>query len=532
MKTVVIIPTYNEKENIEKIISLVFLYMPYSHILVVDDNSPDGTAFIVKRLQSTNPNIHLLQREKKEGLGRAYIHSFRYAMESLDPDVLVMMDADMSHPPEALPNMFSRIEEFDVIIGSRYISGGDTVGWETWRKALSKFASVYSRLITGMNINDFTAGFYMFRASLLKKIDLDYILSSGYAFQIELKSLFHRSGADFLEYPIVFKNRTGGESKMSNHIIKEGVIAPWKIRFSHFFKNKKNKERNDCPLCFSESSFWGKKNNHNLFVCSKCNLIFVNPIPKEISVYGDDYFSGALKGFGYVDYDLDKEPMIPVFNKYLDLVQKFSLYKPEKTTKKIFDVGSATGFFLDIARKRGYEVLGIEYSSFASSEARKKGIDTICGDLLDSDVVIEKESFDVVSMLDVLEHFKNPFDELKKASEILKKDGLLIINTPNGESFISKFLKTKWHLVVPPEHLFYFSPKNLKMFLESIGFEVVYSGNIGKSFTFAYIFKTLYKWLDIGIFNYLAKFFSKDRFKNWSIKLNLYDNFFLIARKK
>lgn len=527
MKTVVIIPTYNEKENIEKIISQVFLYMPLSHILVVDDNSPDGTAWIVKRLQSNNPNIHLLQRNGKEGLGKAYIHAFKHTLSNLDPDVLVMMDADLSHPPEVLPFMFSRIDEFDVVVGSRYIEQGDTVGWEKWRKALSKYGNIYARFVTGMKINDLTAGFYMFRAGSLKRINLDHISSSGYAFQIELKNLFYRSGAKFLEYPIVFKNRIGGESKISNHIIKEGVFAPWKIRFSNLSK-KGITENIVCGICGSESFYWGNKNKHNLFKCKNCKLIFVSPIPTNLSVYGDDYFSGASKGFGYVDYDSDKEPMIPVFNKYLDLVEKFSV---QKNKKKILDIGSATGFFLDIGRKRGWQVLGLEYSQFAVDKAKEKGIETICGDLLDEKVNIEKDSFHVISMLDVVEHMKDPFSEIKKIKDILKKDGLVIINTPNGESLLSKVLKTKWHLVVPPEHLFYFSPKNLSKLLKKEGFEIVYSGNIGKSFTFTYIFKTLYKWLRLKPFNILADLFAKENLKNLSIPINLHDNFILIAKK-
>ena len=230
MTTVIIIPTYNEKENVREIISQVFRYMPQSHILIVDDNSPDGTADIVKEIQRDNGNIFLLERAGKEGLGKAYIHAFNHVLANMSPTKVVMMDADMSHHPRYLPVMENMLRPNSVIVGSRYIPGGDTVGWEPWRKGLSYFGNIYARTITGIPVNDLTAGFYMIDADLLRTIDLTKIDASGYAFQIELKNLFYRSGAELAELPIIFGNRVGGESKISNHIISEGIIAPWKIR--------------------------------------------------------------------------------------------------------------------------------------------------------------------------------------------------------------------------------------------------------------------------------------------------------------
>lgn len=526
MKTVVIIPTYNEKENIERMIHAVFKALPLAHILVVDDNSPDGTRDIVESLMSQYPTLSLLKRDQKQGLGKAYIHAFSHALDVLDPEVVVMMDADLSHPPHVLPMMLDRISEVDVVIGSRYIKEGDTVGWEMWRKALSKYGNLYARFVTGIPTRDLTAGFYMIRTSLLKKVDLNSISSSGYAFQIELKHLFHKAGGTFLEYPIIFKNRVGGESKISNHIIKEGVIAPWKIRFSGFFQVPVYVE---CPLCGGESKKWGEKNSYTLYQCTECKLLFVHPLPKQIDVYSQDYFSGAQEGFGYVDYDADKEPMIPVFERYLDMCKTYG-----KPKGKLFDIGAATGFFLEIAQKRGYDVSGVEYSSYATEKAKSKNLQVYSGDLLDPSIkeTLEDGTYSVVSMLDVIEHMQHPFLQLEKVASMLEKDGLLLINTPNGESMLAKLLKTKWHLVVPPEHLFYFSPINLGAYLETSGFEVVYSGTIGKTFTFTYIYKTLYKWLGLKVFNKLADFFTQPRYKHLSIPINLHDNFFLIARKK
>ncbi len=233
MKLLIIIPTYNEKETITQIITEIGRQVPHGHILVVDDNSPDGTASIVRDIQKQNVQVHLFSRKSKEGLGKAYIDAFRHVFKTYDPERIVMMDADMSHHPKYLCDMESLFEsgDVDVVVGSRYVSGGDTVGWEPWRKALSYYGNIYAGVVTGIPIADLTAGFYMIDTRVLKAVNLDDIDSSGYAFQMELKNLFHTYGARFSELPIIFGNRVGGESKISNHIISEGIVAPWKIRF-------------------------------------------------------------------------------------------------------------------------------------------------------------------------------------------------------------------------------------------------------------------------------------------------------------
>ena len=229
MKHIILIPTYNESENVEKIISDIFLKYPELHIKVIDDNSPDGTGEIVIGLMTKYKNLSLLSRKNKEGLGKAYIHGFLETMKDNTITHIITMDADMSHNPKYLTEMIGQSEIYDMVIGSRYVDGGDTVGWEKWRKALSFFGNLYSRIITGSGIHDLTGGFNCYSIDLLKKIDLESVDSSGYAFQIELKYSLYLKNPKVKEIPIVFTNRTGGESKISNHIISEGILAPWKI---------------------------------------------------------------------------------------------------------------------------------------------------------------------------------------------------------------------------------------------------------------------------------------------------------------
>jgi len=230
MKDQIILPTYNEKENIEKVIAEIYKYRPDISVLVVDDSSPDGTAAAVNQLQGRYPDLKLLLREKKEGLGRAYVHAFQHALK--DPEIknIIMMDADLSHDPKYLKEMIISLENgYEAAVGSRYVKGGGTEGWELWRRVLSRFGNLYSKTITGMPVNDCTSGFIAIKAEQLKKIDLESIGLSGYAFLIKLKYLLWRSGARIKEVPILFKNRQGGESKISSHIISEGALTPWKI---------------------------------------------------------------------------------------------------------------------------------------------------------------------------------------------------------------------------------------------------------------------------------------------------------------
>jgi dolichol-phosphate mannosyltransferase len=227
----VIIPTYNEAKNIELIVGGIKKVVPSLHILVVDDNSPDGTANIVRALNKKDPTIQLLFRQKKEGLGKAYMHAFTELKKDPAVSHIIMMDADFSHDPSHLPALIAASKHSDIVIGSRYVVGGDTEGWEVWRKFLSKYANVYCRVVTRIPVRDSTAGFNMISlpfidAELLSKLNL-----SGYAFQMELKYLLWKKGARFTEVPILFRNRREGESKISNHIIAEGIIAPWKMIF-------------------------------------------------------------------------------------------------------------------------------------------------------------------------------------------------------------------------------------------------------------------------------------------------------------
>jgi dolichol-phosphate mannosyltransferase len=231
MKNVVIIPTYNERENIARIIPMIFEYVPRISVLVVDDNSPDGTAQEIRNWQSKYSALQLLERPKKNGLGPAYIQAFSRVLADPELETIIMMDADLSHDPKHLPEMIELRKKYDLIIGSRYIPGGKTTGWELYRRILSRGGNLYCKFITGLPFFDCTGGFNAINAETLRRIDLNSINVSGYAFIMHLKYLLNKAGASSVEIPIIFKNRIDGVSKLSNLIVREGILAPWKMRW-------------------------------------------------------------------------------------------------------------------------------------------------------------------------------------------------------------------------------------------------------------------------------------------------------------
>ena len=229
MKSIVVIPTYNESKNIVRIIDKIFDVHDSIEVLVVDDNSPDGTGKLVKAKMTQTDRLHILEREGKMGLGTAYLAGFKYALDN-GYDYIMEMDADFSHNPEEIPNFLKYIQDYDLVLGSRYIKGVNVVNWPLKRLLLSYFANLYTRIITGMNVKDSTGGFKCFRATALSQINFDEVKSNGYSFQIEMTYRLWKKGARVKEIPIIFVDRLEGESKMSKKIVYEAIFMVWKLK--------------------------------------------------------------------------------------------------------------------------------------------------------------------------------------------------------------------------------------------------------------------------------------------------------------
>ena len=232
MKVLVIIPTFNESDNILKTIELVFDSSPKVDVLVVDDNSPDKTGNVVKKLMKTEKRVNLLAREKKEGLGTAYVAGFKYALER-DYERIIEMDADLSHDPAEIPNFIEASKKADVVVGSRYLNGANVVHWPIRRLILSYGANIYSRIITGVPLHDTTSGFKCFRREVLEAVDLDAVHSGGYSFQLEMNFRAYSKGFKLSEIPIIFTDRTLGRSKMNFSIMLEAAKVVWQLKYQH-----------------------------------------------------------------------------------------------------------------------------------------------------------------------------------------------------------------------------------------------------------------------------------------------------------
>jgi len=234
MRTLIISPTYNERKNIQSLIEQVFDLDSTYHLLIIDDNSPDGTAKKVEELQKKHSNLHLEIRPGKAGLGTAYLFGFQWALDK-GYDSIVQIDADLSHDPNDIPRLLANLSNHELVIGSRYVEGVSVVNWPIRRLILSYGANYYSRFITGMPINDGTGGFKAWSASLLDKIKLNEVRSQGYSFQIEMNFRAWRVGASIKEEPIIFVDRTIGESKMSSTIMYEAIWMVWRLRIWKLF---------------------------------------------------------------------------------------------------------------------------------------------------------------------------------------------------------------------------------------------------------------------------------------------------------
>jgi dolichol-phosphate mannosyltransferase len=229
MNFLICIPTYNERENVENIITAVLSQGEDIEVLIIDDNSPDGTAEIVENLKKDNPKVHLIKRPGKMGLGTAYIDGFTYGLTLPQIGYLMEMDADFSHDPKYLHDFRETIKDCDLAIGSRYINGISIVNWPITRLLLSYFASIYVRFITGMPVKDPTSGFKCFRREVLEWLDLSKIKSNGYGFQIEMDFYVWRGGFRIKEIPILFIDRRAGTSKMNKKIVFEAIFGVWKL---------------------------------------------------------------------------------------------------------------------------------------------------------------------------------------------------------------------------------------------------------------------------------------------------------------
>lgn len=280
-----------------------------------------------------------------------------------------------------------------------------------------------------------------------------------------------------------------------------------------------------CPLCGAERTRHAfSKSGYDIYRCDACDFRFVFPPPADTaSLYGEDYFHGACRGFGYVNYDEDKVAMQPFFRSVLEVIERFC---PERGN--LLDVGAASGFFAKMAQERGWSARGLEISSHAAAEARRGGVDVRVGTLTDG--TFPGGSFDAITFLDVLEHIARPNGTVRACRELLRTGGVLFINTPDTASVWAKVFGKRWLAFLPPEHLSLFNRENLGLLLERNSFRVVASGKLRKRFTLAYVCSILYRWQKVRVWQWLSRLIAASALGGLPLPINIRDNFFIIAR--
>jgi 2-polyprenyl-3-methyl-5-hydroxy-6-metoxy-1,4-benzoquinol methylase len=289
-------------------------------------------------------------------------------------------------------------------------------------------------------------------------------------------------------------------------------------------ENEIQKTLMQCPVCGTGVPvLYMRKNNCTLYACTACKFWFVHPVPSVADVYTQEYFTGAHGGFGYVNYDRDKKPMASTFEQYVQCIEK---YAPDHG--RLLDIGAATGFFLSIVKHFGFDPYGVEISDYAAAQAREKGFPVITGVLADVPLT---PRFSVITILDVIEHVMDPRAEIMRVRELLCEGGIFVINTQDTGSKYARLMGRKWHLIVPPEHLYYFNRKNMRLLLAQCGFEVLEITTIGKRFSLPYIFATLHAWQKIPLWRTLARLCEHGWLSRMYIPINLGDNMLILARK-
>lgn len=391
MKTTVVIPTYNEAENIEAICQEILKYLPAANIIIVDDDSQDGTEKIARLLSQKNNQIRFINRKgKKRSFAQSYIDGFKEALKN-NADYIIQMDADFSHNPRYLHKMLEELKNHDVIIGSRYIRGGKIDNWSFWRRLISRSGSIYSRLIAGLPFADSTSGFVGWGVEALKKINLDKIHSEGYAFQIEMKFYAYKNNFKIREIPITFIDRKFGASKMSKRIILEAALCCPKLRF-----------KNSQPIALNDEK--------------------IKDYYRHIENYDWTHASDSFVG---LETFLHR-------NRSKIITQLIRQNLPK--TGKCLDIGCGTGF---ITRHLPPGSIGLDINPRNLEKAKKyvPQITFIEGDAEKTN--FSDRSFDLVVCTEVLEHLPNPTKVITEIKRVIKPNGILLGSVPTN-SFIWK----------------------------------------------------------------------------------------------
>jgi len=510
-RVLVFTATYNEADNIAALVEGVFAVLPHCEMLVVDDNSPDGTGKLLDDISRRDRRLTVVHRPGKNGLGSAHKLAIKHALAN-GYDALITMDADFSHDPKYLPEMVRNLETAEFVIGSRYAPGG-SCEYPLSRVILSRTANSLARILLGISVRETTTSYRGFRRSLLQRMDIDAIRADGYSYFIEsiyqVSRRAHDNGATrgMAEFPIRFVDRRAGTTKISKKEIWKGFTTLGRLAASRLARGASRAtepapsppppEASNCFVCGSpyqvqiyaaagnadafasyNCTSMGHSSHGRIVQCLSCGLVFTNP-----QLSHDDVLAlyAGVEDKTYLD---NVDARVRTFNYNFDSIARFL-----PAGGRLLEVGSYCGVFLDIARKRGHDVLGVEPSVWASAYARDTlGIPTVTGGV---EAIAEgTEPFDIVCSWDVLEHLSDPVDQLARINRQLRPGGIFAFSTLDYGNWVPRLLGERWPWMMDM-HLYYFTRKVTEELLARAGFKVVHSQSYCHIVTLDYLLAKL-----------------------------------------
>ncbi len=483
--TLVFFPTYNEAGNVASLVAAIRAMLPRAHILAVDDASSDGTGQLLDNLAREHSNVTIIHRPRKLGIGTAHKLAMIYARR-LRFDPLITMDADFSHHPRYLPQMAELIGNHDFVTGSRYTTGGQC-DYGQYRTLLSRGANVVARSALGLPLAENTTAFRGFRLSVLDRLDLDGIQSEGYSFFVESLYRIHRLGANLAEFPIHFENRRSGQSKISKIEIYRAMLTIIRLAAKRFTGQASGHATHRhgpvaavCPSCRGSihTQFYPpmgkpastpqayvcatsvKRTHGRILQCLQCGLVFM---PTDLT---PDALAQAYADVQDPTYLAHIQARIRTFDYNLKQIEPFL-----KGARRLLDVGSYCGAFMQCAQKQGLDVVGLEPSRWAAQVSRRRADAPVITGAL-AQMPDDVGPFDIITMWDVLEHFIDPAAELGHIHRLLDDNGKLIFSTLDISNWFARACGRRWPWYMPM-HLTYFTPHTLADLLARNGFEMV-----------------------------------------------------------
>lgn len=543
-RTLIFTATFNEADNIENLIREIFVHAPGTDILVIDDGSPDETGLIVDRLAKTNPNIHIIHRPHKLGLGSAHKLAMKYAIEN-QFEYLITMDADFSHHPKYLPEIIKHLSSHDFVTGSRYIPGAKS-DYKFFRHFLSRGANTLARGLLGIPLHECTTSYRGFRIPFLKQLNIDKVYSDGYSFFMELIFCVHLLTAKIFEFPIYFEDRRGGTSKISKVEIIKGLLTLFRLFFKKLFDLKtlkshiKKQDPDPAKKCLNcGSKFFtekypathngdhvisnyqctssGHKSHERITRCLQCGLVSLD---MKISPEVFQNMYTAVEDPVYIEN---------ISARYATYRYNFSsILSCLPTSGNLLDVGSYCGAFLQIAQEYGFKTTGVEPSAWAAKYAVEKlGQKVIQGTI--HDLPEGGEKYDVITLWDVLEHLPDPSHELSAMHQRLKQDGFLVLSTLNIDNWFPKIMGNRWPWYMDM-HLYYFTPDSLEQVLSKAGFQIIKTQRYRHIITAEYFLSKIES-LGVGFIKNLKPAIARTPLKNWRIPFQFGDIQLYVCKK-